>query len=84
MSLLNDAVLQSACNKEGFNGRCSGPRRMSRIGIFGDDEDDCSSCNTVIGFGFEMKSLKWSSGHTYDKYGEPVKKLGTFGYIFIH
>ena len=58
MSLLNDAVLQSACNKEGFNARCSWPRRMSRIGILGDDKDDCSSCDTVIGFGFEMKSLK--------------------------
>ena len=83
MSLLNDAVLQSYCNKEGFNARCSRSRRMSRIGIFGNDEDDCSSCDTVIGFGFQMKDSKWSSGYVYDRNGEPVKKQKTFGYIFV-
>ena len=87
MSLLNDAELQSACNKEGFNARCSEPMRMSRIGILGDNQGqkdgDCSWCNTVIGFGFQMKDSKWSSGNVYDKYGETVKKLETFGYIFV-
>ena len=86
-SLLNDAALQSACNKEGFNARCSWPRRMSRIGILGDNQGqkdgDCSSCNTVIGFGFQMKGSKWSSGNVYDIHGETVKKLETFGYIFV-
>ena len=56
---------------------------MSRIGIFGNDEDDCSYCNTVIGFGFEMKSLKWSSGNVYAKKLEDSIKLETFGYIFV-
>ena len=83
MSLLNDSLLQSTCNKEGFNARCSKSRRMSRIGILGDDKDDCSSCNTVIGFGFEMKSSKWSSGNVYAKKGENNIKLETFGYIFV-
>ena len=87
MSLLNDAELQSYCNKEGFNARCSGPKRMSRIGIFGNDKivnkDDCSNCNTVIGFGFEMKGSKWSSGNVYAQKGQNNIMLETFGYIFV-
>ena len=86
-SLLNDAELQSHCNREGFNARCSKPGRMSRIGILGDNEGrkrgDCSSCNTVIGFGFQMKDSKWSSGNVYDKNNERVEKQETFGYIFV-
>ena len=83
MSLLNDAVLQPACNREGFNALCSESRRMSRIGIFGNDKDDCSYCNTVIGFGFEMKGSKWSSGNVFAKKVENNIKLETFGYIFV-
>ena len=83
MSLLNDAELQSTCNKEGFNARCSKPELMSRIGILGDNDDDCSYCNTVIGFGFQMKNSKWSSGNIYDIHNAPVKKQKTFGYIFV-
>ena len=81
-SLLNDAVLQSTCNKEGFNAQCSGIRRISRIGILGDN-NDCLSCNSVIGFGFELKNSRWSSGNIYDKHNKPVIKLKTFGYIFV-
>ena len=83
MSLLNEAVLQSNCNKEGFNAQCSKPRRMSRIGIFGNDEDDCSLCNTVIGFGSQVRYSKSSSGYIYDKKNKLVINLETFGYIFV-
>ena len=83
MSLLNDSVLQSTCNKEGFNAQCSKSKRMSRIGIFGDDDDDCSNCNTVIGFGFEMKGSKWSSGNVYAEKNKSNIRLETFGYIFV-
>ena len=83
MSLLNDSVLQSTCNKEGFNALCSESRRMSRIGIFGNNDDNCSSCNTVIGFGFQLKNWKWSSGNVYHRKHEPVEKRETFGYIFV-
>ena len=44
--------LQSNCNKEGFNA-VSGQLNMAkaRIGFLGNNENDCSSCDSRIGFG---------------------------------
>ena len=78
MSLINGASLQHNCNMEGFNVQCSWSGRKSRIGIFGNNEDDCTSCDSVIGFGVEMKKRNWSSGNIH---GENNKK--SFGYIFV-
>ena len=46
------ASLQPNCNSEGFNA----PRRRSshqktRIGILGNNENDCNTCDSAIGFG---------------------------------
>jgi len=41
--------LQSGCNKEGFNVVCGGPK--ARIGIVGNEQNDCHSCDSRIGFG---------------------------------
>ena len=41
--------LQTNCNKEGFNAVCGGPK--ARIGIVGNNEGDCISCDSRIGFG---------------------------------
>lgn len=48
----SQASLQSSCNKEGFNSGCTSKVfAKARIGIFGNNEDDCNSCNSRIGFG---------------------------------
>ena len=48
----SEASLQTACNKQGFNALCSGPTSSkARIGIISNNEYDCSSCNSRIGFG---------------------------------
>ena len=88
MSLINGASLQDNCKKEGFNFQCSNTKpnhgRKSRIGILGNNQDDCNSCDSVIGFGIEMKEWKWSSGniHYIDDKNVDIK-LKTFGYIFV-
>ena len=90
MSLINGASLQDHCKKEGFNFQCSNTnsngirRRKSRIGILGNNQDNCNSCDSVIGFGIEMKEWKWSSGniHYIDDKNVDIK-LKTFGYIFV-
>ena len=47
-----DASLQVNCNMEGFNAACTRTgRSKARIGIVGNDENDCWSCNSRIGFG---------------------------------
>ena len=40
------------CNREGFNTECTWKNRSkARIGILGNNEDDCTSCNFRVGFG---------------------------------
>ncbi|CAH3160925.1 unnamed protein product, partial [Pocillopora meandrina] len=48
----SNASLQHNCNREGFN-VFSGRRDRSkvRIGIISNDQNDCYSCNSLIGFG---------------------------------
>ena len=77
MLLINGATLQSECNKEGFNVKC-GSRRKLRIGIASNEQDDCTSCDSAIGFGIEMKNRKWSSGNINKN-----KERRTFGYVFV-
>lgn len=56
-SLINPSgSLQPHCNKEGFNARCNKGDdgqafSKARIGVLGNNEDSCSSCDSRIGFG---------------------------------
>jgi len=44
--------LQPYCNKEGFNAVCSDSHASkARIGILGNNQNECSSCDSRIGFG---------------------------------
>ena len=46
------ASLQPNCNKEGFNAVGSDPRHSkARIGIIANQENNCHSCDSRIGFG---------------------------------
>ena len=48
----SDASLQYNCNKEGFNAVGGDPRQSkARIGMIGNNQDHCSSCDSRIGFG---------------------------------
>ena len=46
------ASLQTNCNKEGFNAICIDSNySKARIGIIGNNENDCSNCGSRIDFG---------------------------------
>ena len=46
------ASLQTNCKKEGFNAICTDSNASkARIGIIGNNENGCSSCDSRIGFG---------------------------------
>ena len=48
----SQASLQTNCNKEGFNVLCDGSSlSKARIGIVANNQDDCGSCDSRIGFG---------------------------------
>lgn len=64
--------LQSHCNREGFNAFCGGLK--ARIGILGNNENDCNSCDSFIGFGTKDTT---NSGPCGDRHNEVM------GYILI-
>ena len=48
----SQASLQPNCNKEGFNVfGSSGRHSKARIGIIGNEQNDCNTCDSRIGFG---------------------------------
>ncbi|XP_078351629.1 uncharacterized protein LOC144636321 isoform X2 [Oculina patagonica] len=47
-----EASLQLNCNREGFNAACNYPgSSKARIGILGNEHNDCDTCDSRIGFG---------------------------------
>ena len=46
-----DAFLQVNCNMEGFNAAYTEKGPKARIGILGNNENNCCSCDSRIGFG---------------------------------
>ena len=49
------AYLQPNCNEEGFNTQ-KGSNRRARVGILGNNEDDCRTCDSAIGFGVDNRA----------------------------
>ncbi|XP_078379308.1 putative skeletal organic matrix protein 5 [Oculina patagonica] len=47
----SQASLQPNCKKEGFNVVCGAGASRARIGVIGNNENDCNSCDSRIGFG---------------------------------
>ena len=46
--------LQPNCKKEGFNPSCTYFNVRVRIGILGNNEADCGTCDSVLGFGLDI------------------------------
>ena len=55
--LMPDSSLQRNCRNEGFNVRHSGGRIYARIGIIANQENDCASPDSFIGFGTIYQQL---------------------------
>ena len=47
----SQASLQTNCNKEGFNAVSDSRHSKARIGYLGNNEGDCVTCDSRIGFG---------------------------------
>ena len=47
------AYLQPNCNQEGFNTKAS---RRARVGILGNNENDCRTCDSAVGFGVDNRA----------------------------
>ena len=73
-----DAILQPNCNMEGFNAVCNDVSK-ERIGILGNNENDCLTCDSGIGFGTTGHHVGVNTcGYVY--FG---KQIAAMGYIFV-
>eukprot|EP00795_Rhopilema_esculentum_P017711 gene17711-9371_t len=91
-SLLGGSSLQTNCNREGFNVFRDGGGMFARIGIIGNDANDCASPNSYIGFGTKSSV---NSNCNYPEFGVSCgnaafcssdngdKVIAAFGYILV-
>ena len=82
----SEASLQKNCNKEGFN--AVGDKSFqskARIGIISNQQNDCASCDSRIGFGTgglhdNNNSCGNEATHNSDNRNKHIK---TMGYILV-
>ena len=86
MSLIgSNASLQLNCKKEGFNAQCSlNKRSKTRIGILGNDQNDCYECNSRLGFGSggNFDDRRNTCGNL-DNHKAKRLSIKTMGYILV-
>ena len=82
----SQASLQHNCNKEGFNVVGTSSHSKARLGIISNNGNDCSSCDSRIGFGTggypdDSNTCGNEARHSPDN-GD--KKNKAMGYILVH
>ena len=86
MLIGSQASLQRNCNKEGFNAIGSNNRvAKARIGIVSNQENDCASCDSRIGFGtgglpVDSNTCGDVAKHSPDNGDKDIKAMG---YILV-
>ena len=80
-----DASLQLNCNKEGFNVQSHPFHSRARIGMINNQENDCDSCDSRIGFGTgghydNSNSCGNDAVYSADNGDKHIK---AFGYILV-
>ena len=82
----SDASLQKYCSKEGINAVGDDPgHSKARIGIISNNQDDCASCDSRIGFGTGGKHDNSNScGNEATRNSDNGDKhIKTMGYILV-
>ena len=82
----SDASLQPYCNKEGFNAHTRFPGHpKARIGILGNEQNHCDSCDSRLGFGMGGGSDDSNTCGNLAEWGgdNGNKYIKAMGYIFV-
>ena len=77
--------LQNNCEKEGFNSKANEGASKVRIGIIGNEQTECTSCDSRIGFGGagypdDTNTCGNEASWSPDNGDQHIK---AFGYIFV-
>ena len=80
----SQASLQLNCNKEGFNTVSSGHSK-ARIGFIANQENDCKTCDSRIGFGTGGYPDDFNTCGNVAKHGgdNKEKSIKAMGYILV-
>ncbi|XP_028396191.1 uncharacterized protein LOC114520165 [Dendronephthya gigantea] len=78
-SLIAESSLQLNCNKEGFNVL---QRSKIRIGIVANEQNDCNSCDSWLGFGTAINGKTSGNVAAYST-DNGDKDLATFAYFLV-
>ena len=81
-----EGSLQRHCGKEGFNAKCKRPGfPKARIGILGNNENDCWSCDSRIGFGIKGNEREPNTCGNKANFSPDNgdKNIKTMGYILV-
>jgi hypothetical protein len=82
-SLPGSGSLQTFCGREGFNVTTPALAAV-RIGIIGNEYDNCTSCDSWIGFGGELMGLGYACGNVARWHAdEGDRDLPLFGYVMV-
>ena len=94
ISLINATFFQENCNREGLNVQQSSSvfdnHVKVRIGIVANNQNDCKSCDSCMGFGISVRSCEGydvsSTSCGAGKagcYGNRNQNIAAFGYILV-
>lgn len=79
-----EASLQGNCNREGFN--VVTPYMKARIGIVSNEQNDCATCDSKIGFGlmgYPDVNNTCGNAAEYINADNGDKRIKAMGYIFV-
>ena len=90
-SLIDNSSMQESCNKEGFNfnkGKLGQEYMKVRIGLVANNEEDCDTADSCIGFGTSVRRLNMgekitSCGNLCFCWPSPDTNVAAFGFILI-
>ena len=83
----SEASLQLNCNKEGFNAVHGGHANSAkaRIGILGNEQNNCNSCDSSIGFGTGGRPDDTSTcgNGAFNDGDNGAKRIKAMGYVLV-
>ena len=81
-----EGSLQRYCNKEGFNPSGAGDNAKARIGILGNNENNCITCDSFVGFGgggYPYYNSITCGNSAVESADNGHKKIKAMGYVLV-
>lgn len=81
LGVVASGSLQTNCQQQGLNNAVTG--QSMRIGIFGNQEANCGSCDSILGIGHTTYASGNRATAAHDNSGAGGRDTRTFSYLFV-